>query len=463
MPQDMNQIGNEGLPHRSQITPGVLANIAEVGLSNELEPKAVHAEAISGGGTWGMDIDEFGNRRGEGKLGDKELRELQTETGLFAVDLKGDRKQARAEITNINHNLAISIYNAFQASLQDQAPQIEEQIGEWCNLGPEEGIGKYLEGQLITLYSGDSSQLRPYIVAPIAMVVLERMAADPTTPRLVGMGTDTADLLVPTLDAFTFDAGMAPIGVTGANHPHKAEDSDAPENFMATGKILGRRLPPGAYYVFGRGANLFKGIDLLKIDPKEARQGGLEGQSTFYAPQGTQSSISTLLEFAPLYSPDEVERQLPENHVLNNMDIDKLYKAMTGVLVVDLGDQNAGEIIMDQVFDDSVKSVVVAGHSLGNADNEVRHYLVEASKGGKNIIVVSRSLIGQTDTTYDAALLKENEEGGALHGTETPFINGANLNPAAARAAATRGLVEGLSPDGLQNLIDRWRNARGMG
>lgn len=445
------------------VTGQVLARSRQM-LEGRLEkPKPTHAEMIGGGGTWAMRIGEHGSRRGEGKLGDEELRRLQQDKGLFTIDFS-DPKRARALVSELNRGLAAEIYTSFQQSLAQPSPSIKEQIGHWCTTRSGEAMSDYVEGDVRTLYSGDSSQLRPYLTAPIVMTVLEQIAKNPDTPRVLGMGTDTADLVTPTLDAFLFDADAAPIFVTGANHPHEADDSDAPENFVAAGKLAGKQIPSGAHYVFGRGENLFSGIDMVKVDPSEDRKGGIEGQSTFYAPQGTNHKVNTVLKFAPNRpTGSDATRSIRSTHVLQRIDFEKLYDAMSGTLVVDLGDQNPGEVIMDQIFDPSIKTVIVAGHSLGNADNEIRHYLVQAALMGKTVIVVSRTLIGKTDATYDAALLKENEPGGKLHNSGHEFVEGSGLNPAAARAIATRGIVENLEPQELQELIQRWRSAREIG
>ncbi len=462
-PPESNQTGRDSssIPLLGRLMQGTKSNSAKL-IDGRIEsmPKPTRVEMIGGGGTWGMSIDAHGKRRGEGKLGDEQLREMQEKQGLFNVDFS-DRKKAREQISAINRRLAIEIFEGFQRSLEGQAPNIKDQIDEWCRKNGHK-ISDYIEGKLLTVYSGDSSQLRPYLTVPIAVIVLSRIAKDPHTPRILGMGTDTADLMIPTLDAFLFDSNTAPVIVTGANHPHAAENSDAPENFIAAGRLSGRMLPSGAYYVFGKGETMFKGIDMVKVDPSEERKGGLEGQSTFYAPQSTSDRVKTVLQYAPSRFENNDEDPIPKNHVIRNLDFERLYDAMSGTLVIDLGGQNAGEVIMDQVFDPSIKTIVVAAHSLGNADNEIRHYLVQAAKAGKIVIVVSRSLIGKTDATYDAALLRENEPGGKLHKSGMEFVEGSGLSPAAARAIATRGIVEGLRPGELQTLINTWRAAKGI-
>lgn len=402
------------------------------------------------GGTWDM-IERGGKRVGSGNLDDDALKKMQQAAGLF------DAKSRETRIC-ANRALALAIYERFQAT-HPLETSVEEHFSSWC-CDPKSGaeFGDFAFGHFIPLFSGDSSHLKIPIVASMISAILSCAIADPAKPMLGGQGTDTADIAVLALyDAFVFDTQLPPLLLTGANHPHSQPGSDAPGNFLDLAKVSHIALESGGYWVFH--GNLYRAADLVKIDPEATRR--IEGQSTFYAPHQNVDSIRTLLEYGQPANRG-TWRKPPNDHPTHQVHFERLYDAFEGVYTFDLGNQNAGWMEMERIFDPSIKAVVVASHSLGNTDNETREDLIEAAKMGKLVIDVSRTLAGTTSQSYESSLLGANTNQEELGGTDKQIIAANKLNKTLARALAVRAILEGLNQQQTQILFDNYSASRRM-
>ncbi len=395
-------------------------------------------------------IERDGRRVGTGRLDDDELRSMQDELGIFRATNRNERAQA-------DRRLAIEIYRRFQET-HPEPVDASEHLGPWAINRRGEQIGDFITGPFTALFSGDSSHLRNPLISPMATKLIEIAKREPHKPVLGGQGTDTADIALLSLyDAFTYDTKLPPLVLTGANDPHSVKGSDAPENFVDTAKLTHIDLGSGAYWVFH--GNVYRAVDFVKADPEESRR--IEDQGTFWAPHKTIQSVDSLLEFGR--GADWQRHEAPEpEHIVNRLTMEGLYDASESVYVMDLGNQNASWSDMDRVFDPAVRAIIVAAHSLGNVDNETRHDLVEAAKNGKLVIGVSRTLIGQTNESYEASLLGANQNPEELNGTGRRIVAAHKLNKTMARALATRAILEGYDQHQTQQLFSSYAHSRKM-
>ncbi len=421
----------------------------ETPLSKEHIGHPVPVNFFKLGGTWDM-IERDGRRVGTGKLDDDELKRLQTEAGLF----NADNRQTR---TQVNRQIAIEVYQRFQET-QPEPDNTAEHLSSWAVNKKGESFGDFADGPFTALFSGDSSHLRNPLIAPMTVALIDAAKKEPTKPILGGQGTDTADIaLLCMYDAYTYDTQLPPLVLTGANDPHSVPNSDAPDNFIDTAKIIHKELGSGAYWIFH--GYLFSASDLVKLNPEETRM--IEEQGTFWAAHKTSLPVSTLLKVAS--DADWQKRVAPtEDHIVNKLTMGNLYDAYESIYVIDLGNQNPGWSDMERIFDPEVKVIIVAAHSLGNVDNETRIDLVRAARMGKLVVDVSRSLVGATNESYEASLLGANQDLQELGGTGRRIIAAHKLNKSLARALTSRALLEGLDQEGTQKLFDHYASSREM-
>lgn len=287
-------------------------------------------------------------------------------------------------------------------------------------------------------------------------ILIEQALKEPQKTILGAQGTDTADVaLVGVIDALTFDTQLAPVILTGSNRSHREPNSDAIGNFTDLAKVAHKNIGPGAFWLFH--GKLFMASDFVKADPQETRR--IEGASTFWAPQQTSVEVSSLLHYGS--EVDVSERKSPSpKHITRKLTMESLYDAMVSVCTVDLGNQNNIASEVEQILNPENRTIVVAAHSLGNVNDEIRAACVEAAKQGKVVIVASRSVVGEVNKRYAGSLLDANENSEELQGTGTQVISGQKLNKTAARAIAVRTLLEGCTQEQTQQLVDQYYSAR---
>ena len=402
------------------------------------------------GGTWDM-IERDGRRVGSGNLDDDELRRLQEEVGLFAAPDKNARRAACRKLARVVHQIFLNT--------PPEPRDVAEHLGSWCiDAATNETIGHFVNGPFIPLFSGDSSHLKSYLTAPMIAYILRQMIMNPTTPIEAGQGTDTADIAVASgVDVMIYDTSLPVFDVTGANHPHTHPDSDAPGNFLDSARLSHVERGSGAYWNFH--GHLYPAADFVKLDPVEARR--IEDQGTFFSPHRSTVRIDDLLRYGEKAKWNN--RHVPGNgHVVGKLTMETLFDAFEKIYVTDLGNQNPGWHDMERAFDPDTHGIVIAGHSLGNVDNETRADLIEAAKMGKLVVSVSRTLIGSTSTSYEASLAAANDNPHELGGSGARIIVGHKLNRTIARALLARALLEKLDQTKTQALFDDYARSRNM-
>lgn len=402
------------------------------------------------GGTWDMVVRD-GMRVGSGNLDDDELRRIQESVGLFKARTRAERKEASLA-------LALNIYERFLNS-PPQQQNVAEYLQSWCfDRRTNKMLGNYADGPFIPLFSGDSSHLKSFLTVPMIIYILRLMVEHPTTPLKAGQGTDTADIaIVSCIDTMVYDTKLPTFNLTGANHPHTDPESDAPGNFLDSARLSSIELESGAYWVFH--GFLYAAADFIKIDPVEARR--IEEQGTFFSPHRSALKIEDLLRHGK--AADWKSRGAPEeNHVIYKLTVENLFEAFERIYVTDLGNQNPGWHDMERIFDPEIRGVVIAGHSLGNVDNETRKDVVEAAKMGKLVVSVSRALIGSTSTAYEASLATANDNSAELKDTGARIIVGHRLNKTIARALLARALLENMNQHQAQKLFDDYAARRNL-
>ena len=315
-------------------------------------------------------------------------------------------------------------------------------------------IQTHVQGAFYSLFSGDSSHMRTSLIAPIVTFLL-RCAQDHPTTQIVGaQGTDTADVaILPLLDAFLFDTALLPILFTGANRSHTEWNSDAPKNFSDLFQLAGAHLPAGSYWVFG--SHLYRASDMLKIDPTESRR--IENFTTFFAPRLTSRYAKKAIGENALFAPPSVDA-LPKNHALHALSTEKLYDALDAIDIVDLGNLNPVQEDMQRIIDPSKKAVIIAAFALGNASNLIKKAALEATRKGKIVVIVDKSLLGVVSERYEAGLIGLNRR--SLANSKHALISGQRMSKATARAVVSRALVEGLDQPQTQELIIRYCESR---
>lgn len=404
------------------------------------------------GGTWDMILDASGKLVGSGNLDDRGLRDLELSLGAHLPSRLVS--QTGFELADKTEK---ALSEAFYRRLLRTSPEkdsVEQHIASWC---PE--FGKYITGPFLAYYSGDSAHLRPSLSAPIATIIVGELLKNPQRVLLGAQGTDTADIAVLSIiDALTFDTQLPPVIFTGANRSYRDASSDAPKNFLDLARVAKIDLPPGAYWVFhGR---LFSAADFVKLNPLETRT--LEGQSTFFSPHRAPPDIETLLSFSrPI---DLQSRKIQSNHMLQNLRMENMYEALNKIHTIDLGDQNPMRHVIEEIFSLTSEVIILEAHSLGNVNNVVRDACIEVAKRGKTIVCISRSLIGDVNSSYQASIIGMNTQLDIDLGDERKFeiIAGGRLNKTAVRALATRTLIESPKQvnQRLSQLIEQYQKTR---
>ena len=392
-----------------------------------------------------------------GNLDDVELRKLEEAVGVFRFTSTLDRMKAEKDLVN-------SIYLRFKSTDPDKDP-VETVLGGWC---PD--FGRYVTGPFVPLYSGDSSHMRPSLVAPTLAILLEQASTYRRKKILGGKGTDTADIAVLSpYDALTWDLPVEDMVIAGANLSHREKGSDAPLVFTNLAKIAyynltemahavtpGEKRHSGAYWGFQN--HLYPAVDLVKIDPAETRI--IEGHSTFFSPTQRAQTVDELIEWQ-LQDRDWSDQYVKEyNELTDRAEADELsevnrkhparasmeaiYDALCGVRTIDLGNQNTIYQDVEEILDPSYGAMVLAAHSLGNVSNPIRAAVVEAVKRGKLVIVASRCLIGEVNERYAGSLLDANGE--ELENTSQRIVSAGKFNRTTARAIAVRAILEGFGP-----------------
>lgn len=392
------------------------------------------------GGTWDM-VKKNSKLISLGDLDDESLYKLEKSLGYY--------KKGKKDLSSLELKLAKlvekSIIKSFAKPLN---------LVDYLSWLPN--IRKYVTGKFIPLYSGDSSHLRPALIAPLVAYILRQTNNDSSTQILGAQGTDTADIaLLPLLDAYTFDTNLLPILITGSNKSKREWNSDAPKNFSDLVKLAGANLPAGAYWVFG--GFLYRASDLVKIDPLESRK--IENYSTFFAPRLTARYTKKVIAENHIFYPIS-GTAAPNNHISQKITTESLFDALTQVEILDIGNQSNTANDVVQILNKNCKAIIVASHSLGNASNPIRYACTQAALNGKLVLIVSRSLIGEVNERYTTSLLGIN--GKELMGTGKHIISGHRLNKNVAKAIMTRAIQDDLNQKQAQTLINSYCDSRGL-
>lgn len=419
------------------------------------------------GGTWDM-VEQEGRLIGTGNLDDNDLYRMEKSLGL--LDEFNPEKIDKLEL-----ELLRQVYPRMKNTASEA--EVGKHLSSWAKSERSgETVADYITGPFIPIYSGDSSHLRPALVAPITSILLDQANANPNKPILGAQGTDTADIAVLSLiDALIYDTDLPPVIFTGANRSHREEDSDAPRNFLDLAKLahidiraINHQSPieaigkakSGAFWVFH--GNVYSASNLLKFDPVETRV--VEGQSTFYSPYLRATQVFQFSGNAPWARLQSFETKWqdckapPSHHISQRSTEETIYFALTRVDTVNLGDQRRISDQVQQILDPRSKAVIIEAHGLGNVSNPIRAAAVEATKKGKLVFDVSRSLMGEVNTRYAGSLLDANEK--ELNDTGRQIISAHKLNKTAVRAIAARAILEGLDQEYTQKLITSYAQAR---
>lgn len=326
---------------------------------------------------------------------------------------------------------------------------------------------------------------------------------------MIGAGTDFGpETILPRIDVLTFDTKLPPFLYAAAKTSYKAQDSDAPANFVDMAKVARKNIswylqheffrriwhPPytyqeshgryhsrfydytgddidrisGAFLVFD--GKVHWGADVIKVDPL-ARTKDDEEEMFFSPAQRARVDYRDLpksgVPVKSIYHGDSPAENwtkicsLPsENHITRKLSMFELYDAMNNVDVVDLGDQNPVWNQVQTILDPGKKAIIVETHGLGNANNLIKSACSEAARQGKTIMIISRTLFGEVIPTDVQALTDVNNK--ELQGTNKRVITGHRLNKATARAFLERALLEGLDQKKTQGLVDFYCYSRGL-
>ncbi|OGY11431.1 MAG: hypothetical protein A3F61_03700 [Candidatus Blackburnbacteria bacterium RIFCSPHIGHO2_12_FULL_41_13b] len=392
------------------------------------------------GGTWDM-VKINGKLVGSGILDDETLYKLEKTIGFY--------KKGKQDFIKLELSLAKKIEEITEVN-SSRVTDITDHL-KWV---PR--IAKKVHGKFIPLFSGDSSHLRPSLIAPFVSYLLRFANNNPSIQITGAQGTDSADISILTLlDAFAFDTNLLPFLFTGSNRSHREWNSDAPKNFIDLTQVVGANLPSGAYWIFG--SHIYRASDFVKIDPLESRR--IENYTTFFSPRLTARYTKKVIE------ENHIFRATPgtsatKNHISQKINTIDLYKALTQINVVDLGDQKNTDKDVSEILEDKTKAVIVAAHSLGNVNNPVKHACVQTALKGKLVLVVSRSLIGEVNERYAASLLGVNEK--ELLGTGKIVLSGHKMNKNVAKAIIIRAVLEKLDQKQAQVLINTYCESRAL-
>jgi L-asparaginase/Glu-tRNA(Gln) amidotransferase subunit D len=411
------------------------------------QPKIIEVNFFKLGGTWDMVFRE-NQKIGSGSLDDDKLFEIQNKLGYLS---ENPQERVVAE-----RKLVSELYARFQRTKSKKHDVGKHLSFLVKNKKTGEQFDNFVRGSFIPLFSGDSSHLTNYIIAPMVTTLIERAIKEPHKPILGGQGTDTADIaLLQIFDVMTFDTKLPPLLLAGANRSWHEMGSDAPENFVNLGKLAHIDLNSGAYWVFH--GNLYKASDLVKIDPQESRL--IEEQSTFHSPHKKQQTINEIFNIGRRAKWNS--RQIPTTeHVVYKLTAEALYDVAESVYTDDLGSGNSIPKFMKEYYDPKNKVIVVGAHSLGNVDNARRYDAVNAAKAGKLVINVSRTLIGAVSEDYVASLLSANHNPQELNGTGKIIISAHKLNKTVSHALAVRAILEDFNQAQTQKLFDDYACSR---
>jgi L-asparaginase/Glu-tRNA(Gln) amidotransferase subunit D len=385
------------------------------------------------GGTWDM-VKKNDRLIGSGGLDDIALAEL-------------EQKYAKQNLAEAEQKLCLQV----EASISEAMKQPSD-ITEHLPWVPH--IKTYVEGTFYSLFSGDGSHLRSSLIAPLVNFLLTYMNTHPDIQILGAQGTDTADLaILPLLDAFLFDTELLPVLFTGANRSRHEWNSDAPKNFSDLFQLAGVHLPAGSYWIFG--SHLYRASDMLKIDPTESRR--IENFTTFFAPRLTSRHTKKMIGENSLFN-IEKGASVMEDHPIKSLTTQKLFNAMNEIEVIDLGSLNPVHEDVAKILDPKKKAVIIAAHALGNANNPIKNAVIEASRNGKIVLVIDKSLLGVVNGRYAAGLIWVNNN--SLADGKYLVLSGHKMNKATARAILTRALVENFNQHETQQLINSYCESR---
>ena len=372
------------------------------------------------GGTWDMRLGDRG-LVGRGFLDDQEFAELEKQS-------KGDESVlVRLLEEKIKLHLATDING--------------REVGSYLTWVPD--IKRVIKGPFITLFSGDSSHYRHSLLAVILSCILKQAKARPNTTLLMGLGTDTTDLILPLLDTLFFDKDIQPMFVTGANRSYFEPNSDAPDNFVDLAYAAHLPLKQGAYYVFHH--TLYRGGDVKKIDPREEPQ-AIEGMLTFFAPHRTQMKLGMIES-----NYDAVSTQAHGGSDVKTWPADKIFLQLQKIVTVNLGHLNDTAMEIKRILNPRYSAVIIETHALGNVSNPIRQAISQALNQKKLVVIVSRCVVGDINDRYAASIL--NEKG---------LVNGKKLSAATTKGILLRALLEKLTSAETQKLVDDYLQSLGL-
>lgn len=397
-----------------------IASALSIPIANLFSPTSNELEAITApkevlflklGGTWDM-VETSNGLIGKGRLDDQQLQKIEEKTKHNEQALLIALRQEIFHTEPVGKDIASHLF--------------------WVK-----DIDKLITGQFLPIFSGDSSNYRNSLLAVVVEYIFTKLKEDPNRQILAGIGTDTTDIVLPILDAFLFDKQLPPLLVTGANRSHQEKHSDAPTNFTDLATASHLPLLSGAYYIFHH--VIFKGGDIVKIDPSEAPT-AIEGLTTFFAPHRTQSKIGFLQKSAYITKTKNTIGNL------GKFTAEKIFRAMNSIVTVDLGDMNAIIEEVDRINDRKHQAVIIKSHALGNAPSPIRKAAIKAARSGKLVLNVSRCLIASTSDRYALSLSRASSQ----------IITGSKLNPRTAKALLIRALLENRTQSQTQELVDKY-------
>src|SRR3989344_4096550 len=399
----------------SKIASALSVPIADLfsSATSELETTTTPKEVLflKLGGTWDM-VDSKDGLIGKGKLDDQKLQKLEGKTKNNELALLTVLQREMFQTQPVGKDIASHLF--------------------WV-----ENIDKLITGQFMPVFSGDSSNYRNSLLAVVMEYIFTKIKENPSRQILAGICTDTTDIILPFLDAFTFDKQLPPILVTGANRSHKEKNSDAPKNFYDLATATHLPLLPGAYYIFHH--VIYKGGDIVKIDPSEEPT-AIEGLTTFFAPHRTQSKISLLQKGA------NTTRAKSAIGNLVRFTADNIFWAMNSVVTIDLGDMNTINEEVNRINSKKYKAVIIKSHALGNTPSPIKNAAAKAARSGKLVLNVSRCLIASTSNRYALSLSRASSQ----------IITGNRLNPQIAKALLVRALLENRTQSQTRELVDKY-------
>lgn len=309
--------------------------------------------------------------------------------------------------------------------------------------------------KFIRLFDGESAHFTPPFISCFVSFILEQAWSNPDKIILGDHGTDTADIaFLPLLDVFTFDSTLPPIIFTGSNRTSADfERNTKDDTFNDLIHLTDLNLSSGAYWVFVR--YLFSASDFVKVYPLTSRV--IDDFSTFYAPHLTAQKLDDIFNEKKLQGRERVT-DMNKKHISRKVTYENLYKALKKVIILDLGTQREISEYVRDMLNPKYEAIVIAAHSLGNVPNVIKHFAAEAARKNKLVILVSRCLIGEIKNVGSTYLLNVPE----LRSSGKCIISGYKLNKNVAKAIAVRALMEKLTQNQTQDLIDKFTLSRGL-